>query len=141
MPDIERIKKHLAAVIRSIENLEKHKGISTENLKSDLDLLWIVERGIYLAIQNLFDIFAHIVSADFDAQWETYSDIAEILFINKLIDEDNKKLLNQMAGFRNRLSYEYLSLELNVLVDIINNRLSDFSKFFSIIKNYCKING
>jgi uncharacterized protein YutE (UPF0331/DUF86 family) len=140
MPDLEKIKKHLEAMLQSIGNLEKHKGISTDDLKSDLDLLWILERGIYLTIQNLFDILAHIVSADFDTQWESYSDIAEILFYKKFLDKHYKNLLIQMAGFRNRLSHEYLSLEPNVLVDVVNNRLSDFSKFLLIIKNYCKIN-
>lgn len=139
MPDIERIKKHLAAVIRSIENLEKHRGISEESLKADLDILWIVERGIYLTIQNLYDIFAHIVSADFDSQWETYSDITEILFIKKLINEDDKKLLNQMVGFRNRLSHEYPTLDLNILTDIVNNGLDDFKRFLILVKNYCKL--
>ena len=140
MPDIERIKKHLAAILQSIGNLKKHKGISIDDLKSDLDLLWIAERGIYLTIQNLFDILAHIVSADFNSQWESYSDIADILAKHKIISEEDRIQLNKMAGFRNRLSHEYLSLELNVLVDIINNRLSDFSKFLSIIKSYCNIN-
>ena len=44
-----------------------------------------------------------------------------------------------MVGFRNRLSHEYLSLELNVLIDIVNNHLDDFNKFLIVIKNYCKI--
>jgi uncharacterized protein YutE (UPF0331/DUF86 family) len=85
-------------------------------------------------------MLAHIVSADFDTQWEAYSDIAEILYNRKLIDENDKNLLIQMAGFRNRLSHEYLSLESNVLVDIVNNRLKDFSKFLPFIKNHCNIN-
>ncbi len=139
MPDLERVKKHLADMIRSIENLEKHKGISFSDLQSDLDLLWIVERGVYLTIQNLFDILAHITAADFDSQWESYSDIAEILFNKNVIDETDKNQLIQMAGFRNRLSHDYLSLELSILVEIVNNRLSDFSKFLSIIKNYCNL--
>lgn len=139
MPDIERIKIHLSAMFQSIGNLEKHKGISPSDLKSDLDLLWTLERGIYLVIQNLFDILAHIVSADFDSQWESYSDIAKILFDKKLIDENDNDILIQMAGFRNRLSHDYLSLDSDVLVDIINNRLPDFSKFMSVIKNYCNI--
>ena len=44
-----------------------------------------------------------------------------------------------MVGFKNRLSHEYLSLELNVLTDIVNNRLDDFNKFLILIKNYCKL--
>ncbi len=139
MPDIEIIKKHIAALIQSLNNLQKHKGISVSNLQDNLDFVWILERGIYLSIQNLFDIFAHIVAADFDLPWDSYSDIAEILFNKKLIDENDKNKLIQMAGFRNRLSHEYLSLELSILVDIVNNRLSDFSKFLNIVKEYCKL--
>ena len=84
-------------------------------------------------------MLAHIVSADFRESWDFYTDIGDILAKHKVISEEDKILLNQMAGFRNRLSHEYLSLELNVLVDILNNRLSDFSKFLSTIKNYCNI--
>lgn len=139
MPDIEIIKKHIAALIHSLNNLQKHKGISVSDLQNNVDLVWILERGIYLSIQNLFDIFAHIIAADFELRWDSYSDIAEILFNKKFIDDNDKNKLIQMAGFRNRLSHDYLSLELNILVDIVNNRLSDFSKFLNIVKDYCKL--
>ena len=139
MPDIEKIKKHLAALVEDIENLEKHKGISASDLKSKLDLLWIVERGIYLSIQNLFDILAHIVSADFNTQWESYSDIAEILFQKKIIDENDQNILIQMAGFRNRLSHDYLSLDPDILIDILNKRLIDFKRFQKMIVKYCDL--
>ena len=139
MPDIEKIKKHLAALVEDIENLEKHKGISASDLKSKLDLLWIVERGIYLSIQNLFDILAHIVSADFNTQWESYSDIAEILFQKKIIDENDLNILIQMAGFRNRLSHDYLSLDPDILIDILNKRLIDFKRFQKMIIKYCDL--
>lgn len=85
------------------------------------------------------DMLAHIVSADFNEKWDYYSDIAEILRRKEIISEEDKMILNNMVGFRNRLSHEYLSLELNILVDIVNNHLGDFSKFLILIKNYCKI--
>jgi len=84
-------------------------------------------------------MLAHIVSADFNEKWDSYSDINEILVKHSMITEEDKMVLNQMAGFRNRLSHEYLSLDTNVLINIINNRLTDFSKFLLIIKNYCNL--
>lgn len=84
-------------------------------------------------------MLAHIVSADFNESWDFYTDIPDILEKHKVISENDKTVLKQMAGFRNRLSHEYLSLELNVIVDIMSKGLSDFSKFLIIIKNYCKI--
>lgn len=139
MPDLEIIKKHIHSYISDLENLKKYKGVTLEEIKANKDLLWILERGTYLLIQNLFDMFAHIVSADFNEKWDYYSDIAEILRQKNVITEEDKIILNNMVGFRNRLSHEYLSLELNVLTDIVNNRLNDFSKFLLIIKNYCKL--
>ena len=139
MPDLEIIEKHIQSYISDLENLKKHKNVTPEEIKADKDLLWILERGIYLLIQNLFDMLAHIISADFNEKWDYYSDIAEILKQKNVVTEEDKIILNNMVGFRNRLSHEYLSLEVNVLSDIVNNRLDDFSKFLMILKNYCKI--
>lgn len=139
MPDIEIIERRISSFIESLDNLKRHQNVTIENVKSDTDLLWILERGIYLMIQNLFDMFAHIVSADFNEKWDYYSDISDILEKHKIITSEEKITLNQMAGFRNRLTHEYLSLDLNVLVDIVNSRLSDFINFLHIIKNYCKL--
>jgi uncharacterized protein YutE (UPF0331/DUF86 family) len=139
MPDIEIIEKHISSYLTDVDNLKKHLGITLSDVNSDKDLLWVLERGIYLLIQNLFDMLAHIVSADFKVSWDSYTDIAEILAVKKVISEEDKTLLQQMAGFRNRLSHEYLSLDARVLVDIINNRLNDFDKFLFIIKHYCGI--
>lgn len=139
MPDLVIIEKHILSYISDLENLKKHKNVTYEEIKTNKDLLWILERGIYLLTQNLFDMLAHIVSADFNEKWDYYSDIAEILRQKNIISHEEKDILNQMVGFRNRLSHEYLSLDLNVLTDIMNNRLDDFSRFLAIIKNYCKL--
>src|SRR3989339_1611034 len=139
MPDLEIIEKHLSAYISDLSNLEKHSPVTADDLKRNTDLLWILERGVYLLIQNLFDMLAHIISADFNEKWDYYSDIAEILKQKNVVTEEDKIILNNMVGFRNRLSHEYLSLEVNVLSDIVNNRLDDFNKFLILIKNYCKL--
>lgn len=139
MPDLEIVEKRLSTFIDDLQNLRKYQTVTIEDIKADKDLVWILERGLYLLIQNLFDIFAHIVSADFNEKWDYYSDISDILNKHNIISKEDKITLNQMAGFRNRLSHEYLGLDLSVLADIVNNRLNDFTKFLSIIKNYCKL--
>jgi len=139
MPDLEVIEKHIQSYISDLENLKKQQNVTIEEIKTNKDLLWILEREIYLLVQNLFDMLAHIVSADFNERWDYYSDIVDILKRKNIISEEDKIILNNMVGFRNRLSHEYLSLELNVLTNIVNNRLDDFNKFLIVIKNYCKI--
>jgi len=66
MPDLEIIEKHIQSYISELENLKKQRNVTLEEIQTNRDLLWILERGIYLLIQNLLDMFAHIVSADFN---------------------------------------------------------------------------
>ena len=44
-----------------------------------------------------------------------------------------------MAGFRNRLSHDYLSLDPDILIDILNKRLIDFKRFQKMIVKYCDL--
>lgn len=135
MHDKEVLEKHLNALYLNLKNLEKHKGISENDLRNNIDLLWILERGIYLSLQNIFDTFVHYIVSYLNDEWESHADIAEVLFRNNIIDQEKKQLLIQMAGFRNRLSHDYLGLDNKVLIEIVNNRLDDFYYFAKIISN------
>jgi uncharacterized protein YutE (UPF0331/DUF86 family) len=139
MYDIEVIKKHLFALLSDLKNLEKHKNISENDFKNNLDLLWILERGIYLSLQNIFDIFAHIISADLNKKWESYADIGVVLFKEGIIDETKRDLLLNMSGFRNRLSHDYLGLDTHIIIDIVTNRLDDLYDFAELIANHVGI--
>jgi uncharacterized protein YutE (UPF0331/DUF86 family) len=94
---------------------------------------------LFLCIQNLLDIFAHIISYDFNEKWEYYSDIPEVLFKLNIISSEEKELFHKIISIRNRLSHEYLYIESEILVDIMSNRLDNLSKFVKIIKKYCEI--
>jgi len=139
MPDLLLINKHLETFLHDFENLKKHKNVTVEDIKKDTDLLWILERGLYLCLQNILDIFAHIASADFNENWEYYSDLADIFFNKNIINNYEKEILIKMIGFRNRLSHEYLTLDVNVLTDTVTHHLSDFNLFITKIKEYCEI--
>lgn len=139
MYDKAVIQKHLQALFRDLKNLERYKNISEEDFYNNLDLLWILERGIYLCIQNIFDIFAHIVSSDIKRNWDSYADIAIILFETNKINSSQRDLLINMSGFRNRLSHDYLGLDIKVILDIVKNRLNDLYDLSSLIAKYAEI--
>ena len=94
MPGKEIIEKHLQSYISDLENLEKNKPVSLEELKADKDLLWILERGLYMLIQNLLDMMAHIVSSNFNKPRDFYSDLGEILESESIKSLEEKVLLN-----------------------------------------------
>lgn len=138
MPEIEVITKHLTDLTEYLEHLNKYSGLDADKIAGNKDFIWMMERGIFLCIQNLLDIFAHILAADFNQKWESYSEIAVKLYEKKIISSEQKDILIKMAGFRNRLSHDYLSLDNETLADIVNYRLKDFYIFINIITNYCE---
>lgn len=139
MYDREVIRKHLFALITYLKNLEKYKNISEKDLDANLDLLWILERGIYLSLQNIFDVLAHIISAKLNKSWESYADIGIVLYEEGIIDETKKDLLINMAGFRNRLSHDYLGLDKSILIDIVRNRIDELYDFAKLIAEYADV--
>ncbi len=136
MYDKSVIEKHLTALLLDLKNLEKYKNTTKKDIIGNTDLLWILERGIYLSLQNIFDSLSHIISASLNKKWESYADISNVLFDEGLIDESRRDLLINMAGFRNRLSHDYLGLDLDIIVDILEHRLEDFYFFAKLISEY-----
>jgi uncharacterized protein YutE (UPF0331/DUF86 family) len=101
--------------------------------------LWILKRGLYLCIQNILDCFAHIIASDLNDQWDTYTEAAAILRTRNIISPDQEELLNKMIGLRNRLSHQYLGLNLNMLADVANNRIGDLAALAELIARYCNL--
>ena len=136
MPDRERLRRHLLALMSHVEQLKTNLPVTQDGLRQDPDLRWILERGIYLCIQNLLDSFSHIVSADFNEQWDTYADVAALIQKHNLITKEQEMLLTKMIGVRNRLSHDYMNLDNDVLSKVVNTNLDDFMTFAEIISRY-----
>lgn len=56
-----------------------------------------------------------------------------ILKEQKIIDEENCKMMTAIIGFRNIAVHDYQKLNLNILEKIIENHLGDFEKYYGKI--------
>lgn len=139
MPDIKLIRKHLYQLNVALDNLQKHQYCKIEGLRNNLDMVWILERGISIAIQQLLYIFAHIVSSEFNRQYETYTEVGVLLKASNVLSNEEEEMLRNMIRFRYLLSYEYLSVKQEDLLDIVNNRLGDLATLRNSIIRYCRL--
>lgn len=72
---------------------------------------WAVERGLHLAVECIFDIGNHILSAGFGTSVDSYEQILDALAERGVIDEELRTDLAGFGGFRNILVQGYLDLD------------------------------
>jgi uncharacterized protein YutE (UPF0331/DUF86 family) len=138
MPEIDIIRKHLSAIVANVAQLRRHLPVSTETIRGNPDVLWIVERGLYLRIQNLLDCFAHIIAADFSDEWDTYAEAAAIVQKHGIINDTQEDLLRKMISLRNRLSHQYMAFDIDMLM-VVNTKLDDVLQLANAIANYSRL--
>lgn len=133
--DKDLITLKLQELERYLAQLKKHQGVTAARLERDLDQAWIVQHGLQLCIQVLFDIGNHIL-ADAGVPIREYAAIFPELARLKIIPEDYALSVKGMAGLRNILVHEYAGLDMKKLADVMNNRLDDFSIFAASVMSY-----
>lgn len=135
MVDVELVQLKLQELDRYLHQLKKHQGVTAADLKQDLDKAWTIQHGLQLSIQIVLDIGNHILAAAGITVHE-YADIFLELAQQRIIPEDYASSIKGMAGLRNLLVHEYTGIDMIKLVEVLNNRLGDFSMYASYVAAY-----
>ena len=130
------LERHIADMESAVQTLYKLKRYSIEEIESDREILWAVERGLQVAIQNLVDIGSHILSAEAVNDYEDYTEILDRLGDRGVLPKDFAASIRGMAGFRNILVHEYLRIDLEEVYRMLHERLDDFSRFVGFVRIY-----
>jgi len=133
--DEELVLYKLQELDRYLTQLKKHQGVTADTLDNNLDRAWIIQHGLLLSIQVILDIGNHILAGAGNPA-KDYIEIFEKLGQIDVIPADFAESIKSMAGLRNILVHEYADLNLEKLVDALNNRLDDFSKFSVHVMEY-----
>ena len=133
--DVQIIRRHLAALRESLEVLTAHSDVSLEELDTDTELLWVVERGLQLCAQNALDIATHI-AASRGRDVPDYASAIDELGRLGVLDRDFVREFRNVAGFRNVLVHGYLEVDLGLLHALLHERLGDFESFAASIDGY-----
>jgi uncharacterized protein YutE (UPF0331/DUF86 family) len=134
-PDPEVIRKHIAALREALSNLRRHSGRSAQELRADADLRWIVERGLQLCVQNALDIATHLAAAS-GLDSPDYATAIDRLAEIAVLSPEFASRLRPMAGFRNVLVHGYLQVDLDVLEQVLREKLQDLDEFAVRIEAY-----
>lgn len=133
--DEETIRRHLLALDRAMQNLRRHAGKPAEVLGSDLDEAWAVERGLQICVQCVLDIATH-VAASSGRDTPDYASAIDQLASLDILPAFFTSRFRAVAGFRNILVHGYLEVDLEEVHRLLNERLSDFVEFATLVQAY-----
>lgn len=92
--------------------------------------------NIQRACEASIDLAMHIVSEERLGLPQTSREAFDMLQTHRIIDENIAKRLKAMVGFRNIAVHDYQALNLDILKEIVEKHLNDFTDFTKRILVY-----
>jgi uncharacterized protein YutE (UPF0331/DUF86 family) len=132
MTDPALVAKKLAAIETAIADLRRLA--QPERLNSDLLQRRFVEHTLQIAIQASLDVASHIVSDDRLGEPKANRDVFALVAHAGWLDPTLLASLSRMVGFRNILVHGYDDVDLDVVRDVLSNRLSDLEAFVAAVR-------
>ncbi|MFQ5584677.1 MAG: DUF86 domain-containing protein [Calditrichia bacterium] len=121
---------------KNIGDLEKFREKHNfEEVKTEKVAEWALRYGILESIQIVIDLACHLVSKYNMGSPNSYGECIELLHKFDYIAQSLTRKLIGMAGLRNILVHEYVSIDLKQLYDLLDN-VDDFKEFAEQIKDY-----
>ncbi len=127
MTDPDLIFKKLAFIETCVADLRRLAR--TELLREDIKEERFVVHTLQLAIQATLDVASHIVSSDRLGEPATNRAVFDALARAKWISAEQITTLYNMSGFRNLVVHAYQAVDLEIVEDILDNKLDDLLSF------------
>ncbi|MGB9660258.1 MAG: type VII toxin-antitoxin system HepT family RNase toxin [Nitrososphaerales archaeon] len=126
----------LSKLSQYLKFLRELKKSSMEEFTADFKISGAIERYLQVAIECIIDIGNEIISSLQLKRPERYRDIPYILSEAKIISKPFAETLASMIGFRNLLVHDYVSINLNLVYEFLQTKLSDFENFMKYIARW-----
>ena len=127
------IEKKLRVIEDKLDNIQEWNIDSFDKLKSSSLLQNAVERALQVAVEAMIDVSERILALENVApQYTSASNIEKLQTMNILSNQEEYK---DMVRFRNFIVHRYEKIDLEIIYDILNNKLKLFGKFIEDIRN------
>lgn len=135
MSNLKVIENKRSSILKYLHILERYKKYSKEDIVNNIDIRGALERYMYLAIQATIDMGEAVISYKSLRKPSTMTEVFYILNEEGFISDELTNNLVKMVGFRNILAHDYESLDYDIVVDALHNRLKDMESFLKEVFN------
>ncbi|MCX8189262.1 MAG: DUF86 domain-containing protein [Nitrososphaeria archaeon] len=132
--------KRLERFNKGIEILNEIRNYDRDIFCKDIKILSIAERNLQVCIEFLIDMSTYILSK-LDAEIpETYREVVEKLYDEKVIDEDLKEKLAEIIGLRNIIVHMYADIIPELLYDNLKDIMNVLKISVKRLLEFCQYN-
>ena len=133
MTDRELIVKKLAVVETAVQQLRTIAR--PEILADDIREQRFVEHTLQIAIQAALDAASHIVSDRRLGEPASNREMFDLLCRDGWIDDNLRRALSALAGFRNILVHGYAEVDVEIVRDVVEHRLDDLLHYVESLRS------
>ncbi len=132
MVDRDLVHKKLAFVETCVADLRSLARLDA--IDDDIREERFVVHTLQLAAQAAIDVASLIVSDERLGEPRTNAELFELLHRAQWIDRDLSRSMRNLAGFRNVVVHGYEDVALEIVKDIVRNRLVDLLDFVAAVR-------
>jgi uncharacterized protein YutE (UPF0331/DUF86 family) len=130
--DPELVAKKLALIETSVVELRSLGR--PDRIRHDIRERRFIEHTLQIAIQAALDVASHVVSDERLGEPDTNRALFDLLANNGRLPPELAATMQAMAGFRNVVVHGYQSVNLDVVEDVVANRLDDLLAFVAAMR-------
>ncbi len=110
--------------------------LKIKDLEEDWRTRRAVERDLQVLVEIVVDVCQRIIALDNETPAITSRDAVERCIKNGVISDRDG--YHKMVQFRNFVVHRYENVDVEILADVVNNRLADFEMFRNEVLTYEK---
>ncbi len=121
--------------------LGRLRALPTDNFEafqSDPRNMAAAESYLRRSLEALLDLGRHVLSKGFAQPVSEYREIGPALVSAGVLDDQQGRLLRQMAGYRNRMVHFYHEISQRELYDIVTMELGDVDRALEAILDWLR---
>lgn len=128
----------LAWIDRMLGEIRSLPLQSQSAFMADTRNIWAAESCLRRSLEALFDLGRHIAAKGFGEAVTEYKEIASALRRRGVVSAEEMKLMQKLAGYRNRLVHFYHDVSAEELYEICSSRLGDVEKIANTLRVWIK---
>jgi uncharacterized protein YutE (UPF0331/DUF86 family) len=128
----------LAWVDRMLAEIRSLPLGSQSAFMGDSRNVWAAESCLRRSLEALFDLGRHIAAKGFGEAVTEYKEIASTLNRRGIVSAEEMKLMQKLAGYRNRLVHFYHDVSAEELYEICSSKLGDVEKIANTLRTWIK---